>query len=264
MEKLKNKYKFLIKKVVLSPFRGFGSLFLKSNTMTIVTGCSSNHFKSMLQLINSIKLIDKSNIRIVAYDLGLSEDERVFFNKKNPDIVLKKFDYSKYPSFFNIEIKGGAYAWKPALIYDEYVSLKRNDYLLYLDAGCFVTKPMNLIRAVIGMNGLYCIFSGNSIKNMTHSKTLESIGKEEINNLKMFHASTIGLKVGTLENDDLMKSWYANAREESIISPENSSLSNHRYDQSLLSIQIYKSYKSRKRPFLSYQTYEIAQHNDIG
>ena len=243
---LKNKFKLLIKKVIVSPFRCFGSLFLNKKT-TIVMGCSSNHFSSMLQLINSIKLIDQSNTRIVAYDLGLNEDEKLFFNEKNPDVILKKFDYSKYPSFFNIEIKAGAYAWKPAMIYDEYSSLRKNDYLIYLDAGCFVTKPMSLIRAVICMNGLYCNFTGGIIRNMTHSKTLETIGEEGINDLKMIQAGVIGLKVGTAANDNLIHSWYANACQESIISPENSSQSNHRYDQSLFSLQVYKSYKSKRR-----------------
>lgn len=114
------------------------------------------------------------------------------------------------------------------------------------------------------MYGLYCVYSGNTINKMTHAKTLEVIGQEDLNDLKMFHASTIGLKVGTKKNDDLMISWYNNACQEAIISPKNSSLLNHRYDQSLLSIQIYKSYKSKGRPFLSHQVYEIAQHNDIG
>lgn len=265
MEKLNlEKYKLLIKKVVLTPFRCLGYLFLKNKTITIVTGSSSNHFKSMLQLINSIKLIEKGNVNIVAYDLGLSEEEQAFFYKKNPDVILKKFNYSKYPSFFNIEINVGAYAWKPAIFYNEYNLLKKNDYVLWLDAGCFICKPLYLVKIVLRMNGLYCGFSGDFIKNFTHKKTLGAICDRRIENLKMFQASSIGLKVGTAENNDLIQSWYANASQESIISPQNSSLSNHRYDQSLLSIQIYKSYKSKRRPFLSYQTYEIAQHNDIG
>ncbi|MEI6067816.1 MAG: DUF1647 domain-containing protein [Methylococcaceae bacterium] len=261
---LKTKNKILIKNLILYPFRILGLLFLRNKKITIVTAASSNHFKSMLQLINSIKLLEKGKFELVAYDLGLKKDEKDFFNKINPNISLKEFDYSNYPSFFNIEINAGAFAWKPTIIYYEYNLLKKNDYILWLDAGCFLTKSLFLVKTVLWLDGLYCTFSGNIIKNFTHVKTLETIGKEEINTLKMFQASTIGLKVGSKENDALINSWYRNSCQESIISPKGSNLSNHRYDQSLLSIQIYKSYNTLKRPFLSYQTNEIQLHKDIG
>jgi hypothetical protein len=266
MEKLnlKARNKFLIKKLILSPFRIFGLLFLRNKNITIVTGASSNHFKSILQLINSIKLLEEGNFEVIVYDLGLNKEERDFFKKKNPDIVLKEFDYSNYPSFFNIEINAGAFAWKPTIIYNEYNLLKKNDYILWLDAGCFLTKSLFLVRMVLWFDGLYCTFSGGIINKYTHIKTLEAIGQEDINGLKMFQASTIGLKVGSTKNDVLMNSWYNNSCQESIISPDGSNLSNHRYDQSLLSIEIYKSYKKNKRPFLSYQTSEIQLHKDIG
>jgi hypothetical protein len=256
--------KVKIKSILFSPFRILSYLFFNNKKITIVTCASSNHFRSVLQLINSIKLIEKGNFEIIVYDLGLLKTEIDFFEKINPDISLKLFDFSKYPSFYNIRINVGAYAWKPAIIFEEYSSLKRHSFLLWLDAGCFLSRSLLLVRFVIMIHGLYCTFSGGLIKNFTFSSTLNKIGNKDINDLKMFQASTIGLKVGTRCNENLIKSWFINSKQEHLIAPIGSSLSNHRYDQSLLSVEIYKSYNRFYRPLLSYQAFEISLHKDIG
>jgi hypothetical protein len=256
--------KVKLKSILFSPIRVLSYLLLNNKKITIVTCASSNHFRSVLQLINSIKLIEKGNFEIIVYDLGLLKTEIEFFNKLNPDISLKIFDFSKYPSFYNVKINAGAYAWKPSIIFEEYNRLKRGNFLLWLDAGCFLSRSLLLVRFVIMINGLYCTFSGGSIKNLTFPSTLNKIGNNNVNHLKMFQASTIGLKVGSKCNENLVKYWYINSKQENLISPIGSNLSNHRYDQSLLSIQIYKSYNRFYRPFLSYQTFEISLHKDIG
>jgi len=62
-----------LKYIILQIIRISTYLFLRNVKINIVTGASSNHFKSLFQLINSIKLIEKRNFDIIAYDLGLKK-----------------------------------------------------------------------------------------------------------------------------------------------------------------------------------------------
>ena len=56
---------------------------------------------------------------MVVYDLGLSCEQRNILKRlKELNYLsdLKSFNFSKYPSFWNIKEGRGEYAWKPAII----------------------------------------------------------------------------------------------------------------------------------------------------
>jgi hypothetical protein len=241
----------------------FSIIILKKNKLIITTGASSNHFKSLLQLIDSIYFFETSVFDIIVYDLGLNKCELSLLKEKYPQIILKNFDYSKYPPFFNIKINAGAYAWKPAIIYSEYSMANDNDYLIWIDAGCKLIKSLNFIRFVIYYNNLYSTFSGESIKNFTHYNTLKNLSDDKINNLKMLNATLIGLKIGTNKNKILIQSWYTSSCNELIISPLGSNISNHRYDQSLFSIFFYKIYNLNRMSLFLFKKFEVEFHKDI-
>ena len=85
--------------------------------LTVITGASSNHYKTLIQFIESFKKYN-NNHRLIIYNLGLKEDE--YNNLKNiyEDYIFEIFDYSKYPSYVNIKLNSGEYAWKPIIIHD--------------------------------------------------------------------------------------------------------------------------------------------------
>ena len=72
--------------------------------LTLATGASSNHFLSMKQLLNSIKNFEASTT-VIVYDLGLTESE--VLEVKEMGYQVRKFDFSKYPAYFNIKINAG-------------------------------------------------------------------------------------------------------------------------------------------------------------
>ena len=95
----------------------FKKIDVTNYNLTIVTAADSSHFKSALQLINSILNYEPQS-KIIFYDLGLQEDEKkVLLDFK---IKYKTFNFDSYPNFYRLEQKdAGAYAWKPAIIYEE-------------------------------------------------------------------------------------------------------------------------------------------------
>jgi hypothetical protein len=239
-------------------------LFLRKKELKIISGADSSHFRSLLQLINSIKIFEKGKIKVLVYDLGLTKDETAFLSLLHPDIQLRRFEYEKYPSSYNININSGNYAWKPAIIYEEYFSMSKNNMLFWLDAGCFVKKPLSLVRASIHFTGFYSPFGGGTNKNWTHYKTIERLGLKGEEDKKMLASGIVGLKTGFIRNDKLVKSWYQASQIEEIIAPAGSSKDNHRQDQSLLSLLYYNAYKLSKPPLISHKGLEILAHKDIG
>ena len=230
--------------------------------LTIVTGSDSTHFYSMLQLINSIKIFNVKRTNIICYDLGLSETEIAKLADFSPDIILKKFDFSAYPSFYNIKFNSGEYAWKSAIIKEEYSRIPPNGFILWLDAGCFIIKKLNIVTLNLILSDIFSSFSDKSIGAFTHENTITKLGLKKHVDLPMLNAGIIGLK-STKQNTSFINEWYNSCKQKDIIAPEGSSRQNHRQDQSVYSLLFYNYYTFNflKRVLKSD---EILIHKDIG
>ncbi|CAG8536120.1 6897_t:CDS:10 [Racocetra fulgida] len=78
--------------------------------------------------------------RIIVYDLGLLNFQRnslSYLYQKHYFTHYRLFNFSKYPSFWNISIAQGEYAWKPAIIAE--VSREFPGIVVWLDSGTFVS-----------------------------------------------------------------------------------------------------------------------------
>jgi hypothetical protein len=72
-----------------------------------VTGSDSSHYKSVLQLLRSHS-INVGDVPIVFYDLGLKIEEKTELLYLFENILYFKFEYEKYPKYFNLDKKSGA------------------------------------------------------------------------------------------------------------------------------------------------------------
>lgn len=233
------------------------NIFPSSDELTIVTGASSNHFKSLLQLLESIYQYEKADV--VVWDLGLTPDEATELLNKFPTIKHYKFDYSKYPDYFSIA--AGENAWKAAVIQEIYAISKFN--LLWLDAGCVIDHRLNTIRYLIKMYGFYCPFSQGTIEQWTHKNTINYFKlTRNIKNKYLLSSGIVGCNKKSKKSKLILSEWYKHSFTRDAIAPIGSNRQNHRQDQSLLSILFYKYF--RKNPFLCRYLYNIKTHRDIG
>ena len=83
---------------------------------------------------------------------------RTFFSKryiqdkyKDNNFHFKIFDYSKYPSWFNINIEAGQYAWKPVIIYDTFLEFQ-NEIIIWMDAGNLIHDNLDKLEDFIKKN----------------------------------------------------------------------------------------------------------------
>ena len=131
--------------------------------MIIISGASDNHSKSLLQFIKSIICNNDTNIIIVIYDLGLNTNNKLKLTNKlkeynNLNIIIKEFDYSKYPDYFNINVNAGEYAWKSVIIkecFDTICNLYNDNIILWMDAGNKITGSIKKIEMLIKNNCIY-------------------------------------------------------------------------------------------------------------
>ncbi len=232
----------------------------------LVTGASQNHFKSLKAFLNSAK---PTKYEIYVYDLGLDKtsiEELLTFDS----IKLKTFDYSKYPSYYNIHINAGEYAWKSAIIkevmdeqvYDE----STNHILLWCDAGNLIKDTsLHAMNEFTKNNRIFSPSSSGSIRDWTYVDTLKWFTIEsnyDFLNYSNRNGAILGFYISDTTVRDFINEFAYLCSKKECIAPTGSSRSNHRQDQAVFTILYYKyinQYKYNKcDDYLG-----ITIHNDI-
>lgn len=242
----------------------FISLFkkkLNNESFLILTGSDSTHFNSLINLLISLVKYEKlTEIKII--DLGMTLTE-INFLKSNFKIEISKFDFKEYPKFINIRDsndKLGAYAWKPISIYNEFCKSDKN--IIWLDAGCKITKKLKLIKYLVLKNGFYSPQSSNNILRWTHPTTLAYLKvNKDIYNKRNISGGIVSFAKNSEEIQNLLTDWYKFSLNEEIISPKGSNRENHRQDQAVLSILVHKYSLSKITP-KTHKIFGILKHQD--
>ena len=211
-----------------------------SKELVIISGADSSHFKSLCQFTESA-LKQEPNSKIIIFDLGFEKSQIDFFSNKFPEVTLRTFDYSKYPSYFNIKINAGEYAWKPVLINDVLNEFKCN--VCWMDSGNLIIKPLVTIRKIISIYGFYSTITKGKISDWTHIKTLELLNanNSELLKKKNISGACIAINYKNEEAKKLIQNWSKYAQIKEYIAPEGSNRTNHRQDQALLSVLLNKT-----------------------
>jgi|TARA_B110000902_G_C14094636_1_gene508266 hypothetical protein len=238
-------------------------LFFKSKQeLVIVTGSDSSHVKSLYQLLESLAIHEK-NTKTIIFDLGITSEESQKIKNDFPCFELRKFEYSKYPAYFNIKVNAGEYAWKPVIINAVLNEFKTS--VCWLDGGNKVTKPLVLLRKVIEFYGFYSPFSKGIISDWTHPKSLEYLGVSDDENLlrqRNLNGACVSADYNNLEVRNVIQNWSDCAKSKDCIAPEGSSRENHRQDQAVLSTLIYKHIPKIGKKMM-YRKFGFKTHQDI-
>lgn len=233
----------------------------------IITGASSNHFKSLCQFLNTVVQY-ASDCHLIVYDLDLTKNECDFIQeilKKIPSYSFEKFNYSKYPEYFNIHVEAGQYAWKPAIL-NEVLQNYPHSLMLWCDAGNKLTSSLQPVWDTIEKNYIYSTKTTGNVPFLMHSKTLEYfklLDEPRITSWENQNGAIIGLNATQEIVRDFIKDLYDGACTLECIAPPGSNRENHRQDQSVLTLLFHLFFE--KNPSLSKNLFEppITIHNDI-
>lgn len=212
---------------------------IREREISIVTGADTTHFKPLLRLLYSVE-INEPNAALFVYDLGLEQEELASLKKLFPFANIRYFDYGLFPEYFDIRVRSGEYAWKPVILHE--VAQHADKYVIWMDAGNLVVKPLDDIRRILQEHGFYSPRSAGTVRDWTHPEMLR-----KLNLAKTFYdkpnrtGGVVSLDTRNASAMELLDRWRECALDRSCIAPCGSSRRNHRQDQAALTVLMYQS-----------------------
>lgn len=220
-----------------------------------VTGSDSSHFKSAVNCIKSIKSNSNPSV-IIFWDLGCSKEE--ILGIKSLGVTLKTFPYKDYPSFYNIKVDAGKYAWKSAIIKKTISEYKLPT--IWFDAGNILKNPFKILTT-LEVLGFYSPYSNGKVKEWTFPSVLNRFSYiNNIAELRNLNGACICFNPSNNIAMELLENWEYLSTDINFIAPIGSSRLNHRQDQSLLTLLAHKYNLAKNMPH-GYLDFSI--HNDI-
>ena len=232
----------------------------------IVTGADSSHFLSLVQLLETVERVE-SKSDVVVWDLGLTSDEALEVRTRFPRVIVRRFRYEQYPSFFNIRIEAGEYAWKPTVILDTWVRYMAEDdhkILIWCDAGNFLFRRLNWVRRYAARHGVHTKFSGGTLREWTHPGTLEHFDlNEEDLGRRNAHGALVAFDFRHSVAKSTLQTWAEYALRREVIAPSGSDRTNHRQDQALLGCILAQNKVLEDSPYRTKWNSEYKTHCDV-
>lgn len=211
--------------------------------LTLITAANSGkYFNFLKQVLNNVIEVSNSKniqIRIIVYNLGMNESE-IKEIKVFQYVTLENFNFRKYPEHVSLEKYYGhncSYAWKPIIIYD--VCEKYGGLVHWMDTRNLYNDFNNLIK-ILKTEYIYSPISSGTIKKWTHPKCLEYMNGWKYVNHRPRNGAIIGINYDIDWVKNFIKEWRDLALLKECICPDGSDRSNHRQDQSVLTILFYK------------------------
>lgn len=218
----------------------------KKPELTIATAASQNHSKSLIQFLCSL-IVNKVVFKhVYVYDLGLDPATlriiKDMFSEKQ--VIIRTFDYAKYPPYFCITEGAGQYAWKPVII-EEVAQGMKDGLLFWCDAGNKIVDDLEPLYKFMSRNSIYTPASLGKVAEWTHPGTLEHFGMntdDTHSRLGMRNAAQVCFHISSSNPEvmEFIEEWSRCAQRKDCIAPDGSSRLNHRHDQSILSILFYR------------------------
>ncbi len=213
--------------------------------MVIATGADSKYFRGLMNFVGSVHYW-MPGTKVAVFNLGLETKEldavsawrgcELRWAGNGPPVNLLVGGKWKYCPHVR-ELK--KYAWKPAALVE---AVDAYGTVLWLDAGSDLRGSIDMVAEILAREGCFLV-KGQDL-DMTaklHTKCPRQLGLRAIDfaGKPSFAGNTQGYVRGSAAAQKVLQPMYEAACEKDCIAPFGSSLRNHRYDQSILSLIAY-------------------------
>ena len=209
--------------------------------VAIVTASDDIFADTLFQLLDNLEKY-KFHEELIVYDLGMNDKQVSNIKSNFPEVIIENFNFQNYPSFIGERDDHGllgAYAWKPNIIYETLKKYKKK--VIWLDSANLINSRFVFVLIVLSNKKFFSPISSGQVKDYTYIDTLEAI-KYPKNKLKKRNL-TGGFNAFDWNDDnsrEIATKWKDYSNKKEIILPENSTKFNHRHDQSILTLLVYK------------------------
>lgn len=162
----------------------------------ICTAAGSSYYPHLLNMIGSLYRVNFNELKQLAiFDIGLTPEQRKTLQTIEKvevyDVELTHPDLLK-PIPVNHAGKKvpGLYAWKPVIMKQ---CLDMFPYVLYMDAGTTILKPLNDLFKHIIQHGYFLTDCGHDIRWMTTKYIIEKFNLNAPENIWILDKSTCGI-----------------------------------------------------------------------
>ena len=245
------------------PKRVFGKIseYIHASGSIIITGANAPFYESLRDnLLGSINRFEP-DANVIIWDLGLTHTQLAELEniklRHQGNVTICHFPEHELPAHYSMGRWN--YAFKSYCL-SQSLPLIETRYAFWLDAGCGIAGKLNAERNMLNLYGYYSPFSSTSIRQLTHSSIMDHFMVEEtgIASKQMLSGGVQGWNMRDAKAISLLCDWINLIRAEENIAPVGANLSNHRFDQSLLSILYYSRYKNQ--PYMCHFIYNIRIH----
>ena len=206
--------------------------------MVLVTGADDTYFNALTNLVGSLRYWAPEN-RIAVYNLGMSASN--LKTVESWDNVLQVKWKEGFPITFPHHLTlPYLYAWKPVAINE---SLHEYKQIFWLDAGSTVTGPITEAIRITQESGTFLVGGQDSdMKQKSHQGTYAAFGyhKEAFRGGPSYSANAQAFLYPSRYVDTVVIPNAQCAVLQDCIMPTGSTIWNHRFDQTTLSILCYR------------------------
>lgn len=206
----------------------------ETEEVVLVTAASHHFFEALQNLVGSVHFWEE-DMRVVVYDLGLTPTERATV-RSWARVGLRTLDRSKYPA--HVFDEPYIYAWKLAVIAD---ALERHTKVLYQDAGQELRQPLWSVKELMETEGhFFASAAGVPATTLAHISTMKQlIGARDLDSTAlMILGGSLGITQDSKAHHEVIHPALKCALDRACIAPEGSSVKNHCFDQTVLSLVV--------------------------
>ncbi|CAH1801273.1 unnamed protein product [Owenia fusiformis] len=203
----------------------------------IVTAADCRYFSGLIEFVASIHYWEP-NMTVIVYDLGLQPEQKKeaesWCNVQINALPVNTPDHIKKES-------RKRFSWKALVLQD---AVMKYGAIFYSDAGSVIRAPLEPIKKLIIADGHFFVQGQDEDTTTLLHKGMYAYFGVNVTQLKgkpSFAGSVHGYVRGGLAEKHILRPLVKCSISPECITPIGSSLRNHRFDQSALSIIIYTS-----------------------
>ena len=209
--------------------------------VVIVSASDERFAETILQLIENLHSY-KFYEKLIIYDLGMNSKQLEKININYPEVIIKKFNFDEVPDFVGQRDDHGLlgfYAWKPNIIVQTLEKYKSK--VIWLDSANLIDWKFIFVLIVLSNKHFFSPISAGKVIDFTHEKTIETV-KFPSNKLnkRNLTGGFNGFDWNHKKSMEIANLWRDFSNIQEVVFPKEITKRTHRWDQSILTLLIYK------------------------
>lgn len=208
----------------------------------IVTYASEAYFPRLERLLLSFVEFNVRTDKFVIVNLGMKKNQLKAISCLCPSAIVTDFDYSKHPKFISMDHPDKRYGFKGPAVLQGIKEAKDAELVIWLDSGIIIKNSLEAIWDQVDRIGFYSFWSQHDVKKWTHPNVFKytRVKPSSFQGRKNISSGIVGVDMRRSNVQKMMNEWSRLCQIEDCVSPDDSSRANHRQDQAILTVLMYK------------------------